>query len=97
LEVDRQYPFTPPKVRFLTPIWHPNISVDGKVCISILGEDWTPALDLVGVIESIRNLLNFPNPNSPLNVAAAKQMKSDPKKFLAKVKEYIRKYCKWKT
>ena len=32
-----QYPFEPPKMKFLTKVWHPNISsASGAICIDIL-------------------------------------------------------------
>jgi ubiquitin-protein ligase len=42
LQFPHSYPDNPPVMRFITPIFHPNIWPDGKVCISILhapGED----------------------------------------------------------
>uniref|UniRef100_A0A7S0QVK3 UBC core domain-containing protein n=1 Tax=Cryptomonas curvata TaxID=233186 RepID=A0A7S0QVK3_9CRYP len=32
------YPERPPKMKFTTPIWHPNVYTNGDVCISILHE-----------------------------------------------------------
>lgn len=96
LNVDRSYPFKPPKARFLTPIWHPNITREGRICLGILGKDWSPSINLVGVIEAIRNLLSFPNPHDPLNRVAAKEMRESPKEFKQKVKEYIKRYATWK-
>ena len=63
--------------------------------MGILGKEWTPNTTIVGVIEALRTLLNFPNPHSPLNTNAAKQMLRDMKKFRRKVKEYIEKYATW--
>ena len=44
------YPMTPPKIRFLTKIYHPNIDQEGNVCLNILREDWKPVLNLNAVI-----------------------------------------------
>ena len=39
-----EYPFSPPIVRFVTPIFHPNICSDGSVKITGLEDLWTPAM-----------------------------------------------------
>ncbi|EEB90992.1 hypothetical protein MPER_10725 [Moniliophthora perniciosa FA553] len=31
-----EFPLLPPKMRFMTPMWHPNIYPDGVGCVSIL-------------------------------------------------------------
>ncbi|KAI0056014.1 hypothetical protein BV25DRAFT_1921339 [Artomyces pyxidatus] len=69
-EVDVQlahdYPFSAPKVMFLTRIYHMNISDRGNVCIDILKHNWSPALSVFKVILSLSSLLTDPNPNDPL-------------------------------
>ncbi|KAL2025031.1 hypothetical protein VTK56DRAFT_33 [Thermocarpiscus australiensis] len=78
-----EYPYQPPKFRFLIPITHPNIYPDGQLCISILhkpGEDimsgeeaserWSPLQGAESVLRSVLLLLDQPEINSPANVDA---------------------------
>ena len=37
------YPFKPPHVKFITKVFHPNISFEtGAICLDILKDKWTP-------------------------------------------------------
>ena len=33
-----KYPFEPPKLRFLTPVYHPNIALNGRICLNLLND-----------------------------------------------------------
>lgn len=42
--VPENYPFAPPKARFITRIFHPNVHFDtGDICLDVLKSDWSPA------------------------------------------------------
>ena len=63
LFLTEDYPMAPPKVRFLTKIYHPNIDKLGRICLDILKDKWSPALQIRTVLLSIQALLSAPNPD----------------------------------
>lgn len=67
----------PPKVRFLTRIYHPNIDKLGRICLDILKDKWSPALQIRTVLLSIQALLSAPNPDDPLANDVADHWKTD--------------------
>jgi len=84
MKFPNDYPYSPPSIKFLTKMWHPNIYENGEVCISILhppiddphsgelpSERWNPAQNVRTVLLSIISLLNEPNTSSPANVDAS--------------------------
>jgi ubiquitin-protein ligase len=75
------YPFPPPQVCFTANIWHPNVSMNGGICLDILKDKWTPALKLSAVLLSISSLLNDPYPESPLNGEAGRQYTSNREEY----------------
>jgi len=80
--VPETYPFNPPKVRFLTKIWHPNISsVTGAICLDILKDQWAAAMTLRTVLLSLQALLAAAEPDDPQDAVVARQFKDFPTVF----------------
>lgn len=84
------YPHSPPKVECKTNIYHPNIDLQGKVCLNILREDWRPVLDINAVIYGLIYLFYEPNPDDPLNHEAADLLRKDIKNFERLVNRTLR-------
>jgi ubiquitin-conjugating enzyme E2 A len=72
LEFSEDYPNKPPKVRFVSRIFHPNVYADGQICLDILQAQWSPIYDVAALLTSIQSLLCDPNPSSPANSEAAR-------------------------
>src|SRR4051812_26746051 len=47
------YPESPPDIRWLTPLWHPNVSFSGCVGMTDLGVVWSPQMPIDVVCERL--------------------------------------------
>ncbi|CCC67152.1 hypothetical protein NCAS_0A05940 [Naumovozyma castellii] len=92
LEFNDNYPMEPPKVVCRNRIYHPNIDVQGKVCLNILREDWSPALDLQSIIVGLLFLFLEPNAKDPLNTDAAAVFSKDSNAFAKFVRKTMEGY-----
>ncbi|RDA88266.1 hypothetical protein CP532_0290 [Ophiocordyceps camponoti-leonardi (nom. inval.)] len=104
LRFPKDYPLSPPSMKFLVDVWHPNVYPSGLVCISILhppGDDpnhyeqaserWSPIQSVEKILISVMSMLAEPNDESPANVEAAKMWRDRRAEYEAKVRSNVRR------
>ncbi|CAF3942985.1 unnamed protein product [Rotaria sp. Silwood1] len=63
MKLTAKYPMEPPEVRFLTPIYHPNIASDGKFCYQLLNNasKWKNGTTLVEAVQTVVKHVDNPD------------------------------------
>ncbi|XP_064898739.1 ubiquitin-conjugating enzyme E2 N isoform X1 [Columba livia] len=93
LFLPEEYPMAAPKVRFMTKIYHPNVDKLGRICLDILKDKWSPALQIRTVLLSIQALLSAPNPDDPLANDVAEQWKTNEAQAIETARAWTRLYA----
>ena len=89
IQLTDAYPFEPPKMRFMTKVWHPNVSsANGAICLDILKEQWSPALSIKTAMLSLQALLSSPEPNDPQDAVVARQYMDNLAEFNARARRW---------
>ncbi|KAL3122947.1 hypothetical protein niasHT_003586 [Heterodera trifolii] len=89
----RDYPFTPPTVKFDTIIYHPNVGERGDICLDILKQMWAPSLTISKVLLSISSLLCDPNPNSALRQDIANMYRDNREEYNRNAREWTKNHA----
>jgi len=97
------YPNSPPKMKFTSDFWHPNVYPDGTVCISILHlpdpmneqereeETWRPIQTVESILVSVCSMLADPNFSSPANVDASVELRKKPAEYKKRIIKIVEK------
>ena len=72
LDFTDNYPFKPPKIHFVTKIYHPGVKTDtGEICTQAIDQNWVPTLNAKFVIEAILTVMKTPNAENAQEIAIA--------------------------
>ena len=89
-----KYPYKPPKTKFITKIYHPQVRLaTGEISIDILINQWSAALTIRTLMHSIQSLMSDFYLNDPLEPEIAKEIQEDKLRFELKAREYTFKYA----
>jgi len=83
------YPYSPPKVTIVEKIYHPNIDLQGNICLNLLKDDWRPILTIQQVIHGLLFLFLEQNIADPLNQDAAEVYRNDYEEFKKNVQKSL--------
>lgn len=95
MKIPTDYPFVPPKCRFITRVYHPNIDATGKICLDILDDcsAWSSYIFIDVVLISIMSILDSPNVEDPLVPEIAEVYMKDRQQYNDNAAMYTRKYA----
>ena len=92
--IPEAYPFQPVKMKFITKVYHPNVSsVSGAICLDILKDAWSPVLTLKSTLISLQSLLCSPEPNDPQDAEVAKHYMTSKQSFNDTARYWTRIYA----
>ncbi|KAI4162069.1 MAG: hypothetical protein LQ342_004381 [Letrouitia transgressa] len=91
--IPQQYRFDPPKLRFLTRIYHPNIDSRGNICLDMLRNSWSSAYSLQTVLICLCSILDDPGLTNPLVPEIAEIYCKDYNLYCMNAKTYTARYA----
>ena len=97
----QDYPNVPPKVRFITPIYHVNVSSNNNSLNSELGKPnlnilnfWKPEYKVKDVLISIHSLFYMNNISCSFSPNMADELRNNKALYEDKIKYFTRKYAR---
>ena len=94
IAIPERYPFESPKMRFVTPIYHPNVDSGGRICLDILKMPphgaWKPSMNISSILTSLQILMAEPNPDDPLMPEIADEFRYHKDKYLVMARDWTR-------
>ncbi|KAK2959385.1 putative Ubiquitin-conjugating enzyme E2 11 [Blattamonas nauphoetae] len=99
-QIPDDFPKIPPRAIFITPIWHPNINTDGRICLDLIHRIpekregvWNQTVSLWQAANAVRILLTDFNLEDPYNMKCAQEWGSDLEAGQKKSREFCEKFA----
>lgn len=92
------YPFKPPLVKVVTPIYHYAVSTQGGLCLDVLRDAWSPAFNLSKVLKSLGDLLMDsdnvdPSCNFSVRSWLSELKRVNPKEYHENAVKFTHEHC----
>ncbi|VDK70648.1 unnamed protein product [Litomosoides sigmodontis] len=98
IEFTKEYPFKPPKIKFLTKVYHPNVSETGEVSLAMaLNENWKPSVKIDQLLTALAELLCSPQLGCVLRPELAELYVKDADAYNRNASEFCKKYAEKQT
>jgi ubiquitin-protein ligase len=98
IQIPEEYPFYPPKMRFITKVYHPNIDSRGAICVDFLEKGkWYPTYRIQDVLLAITSLLAHPTTEDveePLVPEIAETYIKDYEMYCQNARNYTNLYAR---
>jgi len=91
----QDYPMKPPNVKFITPIYHVNVSMSqgGAICQELIVGGWSPILRVKDLIDRLQSLLIQPHAETPLEPEIGEMYASQPAKYKQIAQQWTKKHA----
>eukprot|EP00992_Anisonema_acinus_P009187 TRINITY_DN5380_c0_g1_i1.p1 TRINITY_DN5380_c0_g1~~TRINITY_DN5380_c0_g1_i1.p1 ORF type:complete len:189 (+),score=33.40 TRINITY_DN5380_c0_g1_i1:57-569(+) len=89
------YPFKAPTVRFQTKIFHPVVNPDGRICMGLLTDTWSPACTMTRIFQALNAVLLDPGAYKDefIFAHASQLITDDNDEFCRIAREWVVKYA----
>ncbi|NWI86908.1 UB2L5 enzyme, partial [Pitta sordida] len=85
------HPLAPPRATLHTPIYHPGVDSDGRVCQPLTSpERWEPTTRAIQVLQDLLLHLDSPDPQRVLQPDVARELQERPEEFWQRAEELTR-------
>jgi ubiquitin-protein ligase len=92
VSIGPEYPHRDPTIRFVTPVWHPGVMDDGKLCEALFS-DWAPTMGIKDALLRVVRMLGSPKDYAMINDTVGKQFAEAMPAFEKKAAEMTAKHA----
>ncbi|EFO19396.1 ubiquitin-conjugating enzyme family protein [Loa loa] len=98
IEFTKEYPFKPPKIKFLTKVYHPNVNENGEVSLAMATkENWKPSIKIDQLLTALAELLCSPQLGCVLRPDLAELYIKDVDTYNKNALEFCKHYSEKQT